>query len=145
MRITPGPGARAGKLRKPYAMKTGYLTTTLRIAGKSYGFLIHRLVAQNFIPNPENKPEVNHRDGNKAHNHAGNLEWVTRAEHIRHTVAMGLVKGERNGGSKLTEEHVHEIRRKLNSGMTHGRIANIFGVCRETISEIHQGSTWSWL
>lgn len=51
---------------------------------------IHRLVAKSFIPNPDNKPEVNHISGNKTDNSVDNLEWVTTAENQRHAVAIGL-------------------------------------------------------
>jgi hypothetical protein len=53
-------------------------------------FLIHRLVAQTFIPNPENKPEVNHKDGNKHNCYYKNLEWVTPSENKQHAFDTGL-------------------------------------------------------
>jgi hypothetical protein len=53
--------------------------------------MLHRLVAQNFIPNPEHKPVVNHKDGNKENNHVDNLEWVTYAENTQHAVDTGLI------------------------------------------------------
>ena len=61
---------------------------------------IHRLVAQTFLPNPENKSQVNHKDGNKKNNHIDNLEWCSAGENIRHARQTGLNKSEGFGGSK---------------------------------------------
>ena len=55
-------------------------------------FLVHRLVAMAYIPNPNNHPEVNHKDGNKLNNHVDNLEWVSRSENILHGIKIGLIK-----------------------------------------------------
>lgn len=63
----------------------GYKMVHLRSAIKGPKFLsVHRLVGKHFIPNPENKPEINHKDGNKLNNKIVNLEWVTRTENFRH-------------------------------------------------------------
>jgi hypothetical protein len=62
-----------------------YIRITLSRANKKQMCLIHRLVAIAFIPNPENKPDINHKDGNKKNNCIENLEWVTRSENTQHS------------------------------------------------------------
>lgn len=64
----------------------GYKQVTLSKDNKRYQKLVHRLVAQAFIPNPKNKPEVNHIDGDRGNNVFANLEWVTRSENVRHAI-----------------------------------------------------------
>lgn len=75
-----------------YKNKSGwYFTANLRSKGKETETTrIHILVAKHFIPNPMNKPEVNHKDGNKQNNYFENLEWVTRKENNRHAIKNGL-------------------------------------------------------
>jgi len=67
--------------------------------GKTYNVKVHRLVAQHFLPNPHNKPCVNHKDFNRCNNHVNNLEWVTHAENNLHTRLAGRARG-RNSQSK---------------------------------------------
>lgn len=62
----------------------GYLLADLHKNGKYKSYMVHRLVAQAFIPNPDNKPEVNHKDGNKKNNNVENLEWNTKSENCVH-------------------------------------------------------------
>ena len=69
-----------------------YLKATAHVEGKPKHLYIHRLVAKAFIPNPENKPCVNHKDGNKHNNHVDNLEWCTVLENNRHAQAIGLAR-----------------------------------------------------
>lgn len=64
--------------------KAGYCSTAIQENKKSRRVLVHRLVAQTFIPNPDNKPQVNHIDGNKSNNKVSNLEWATERENVRH-------------------------------------------------------------
>ena len=74
----------------------GYLSVDLYKDGERMTRGIHRLVAEAFIPNPYDKPEVNHKDGNKHNNCVSNLEWVTKKENCRHAWNMGLVKPSRS-------------------------------------------------
>lgn len=77
---------------------TGYLYITIRnYEGKKRKHLkVHRLVAKAFIPNPENKPFINHIDGNPLNNNVNNLEWCTHAENIKHASDTGLFKTNKN-------------------------------------------------
>lgn len=77
-------------IKVPKANTDGYMCLRVRPCGKRYK--VHRIVAMAFIPNPENKPQVNHIDGNKQNNHVSNLEWATAKENIKHAWKSGLSK-----------------------------------------------------
>lgn len=81
-----------GKIFVGKVNKFGYLTVTISVNSKKKNLSVHRLVAQSFIPNPKNKPQVNHIDGNKLNNNVENLEWCTAQENIRHAWENGLMK-----------------------------------------------------
>lgn len=74
-----------------FGKSTGYLYVTLSKFGVHKKHSVHRLIALAFIPNPENKKEVNHKDGNKLNNDLSNLEWCTPSENINHAYARGLI------------------------------------------------------
>lgn len=92
------------KTLKPHTMPKGYQSIKLIKNGVREGFLVHRLVAKVFCPNPLNKPDVNHIDGNKANNSASNLEWCTKSENMVHATNTGLLvpKGYATGFKKVT-------------------------------------------
>ena len=79
-----------GRVLKLSENSDGYKSQNLLKFGESKGFKVHRLVAMAFIPNPENKPEVNHKDGVKSNNIKDNLEWATHIENMRHAISYGL-------------------------------------------------------
>lgn len=112
-------------------------------------FRVHRMVALMFIPNPENKPEVNHIDGNKLNFYYKNLEWSTRKENMEHAVLNGLVadspKGTNHWNNKLDETQVKTIRKCLNDGMTQQKLADYFKVHRTCISAIACKYHWAHL
>lgn len=74
----------------------GYYAVNTMVKGKQKHFYVHRLIAKAFIPNPENKPQVNHKDGNKLNNEIDNLEWVTSKENVRHAYKNMLAQPFRN-------------------------------------------------
>jgi len=77
---------------KTHINKVGYRTTDIQVEGIRHTLTIHRLIAEAFILNPENKPTVNHRDGNKLNNNISNLEWNSYSENNKHAVDNGLRK-----------------------------------------------------
>ena len=85
-------GYRSQKFIIPAANRAGYPVIWLqgRTRKERKHYYVHRLVALTFIPNPNNKPEVNHIDGNKQNNHVSNLEWVTHQENMQHAHDCGL-------------------------------------------------------
>ena len=74
-----------GKEMSQFLDKDGYPYVLLTVGGKRKKYMVHRLVALEFIENPKQKPQVNHKDGNKTNNNADNLEWVTNAENQYHS------------------------------------------------------------
>lgn len=81
-----------GEKIKPTKQKNGYLNVYMRINGKRCVRKLHRLVAETFIPNPENKHEVDHIDGNKENNKVENLRWVTHKENSNNPVTIEKFK-----------------------------------------------------
>lgn len=101
-----------GQILKQWIDKDGYCRVTLNLNQRKKHYGIHRLVALSFIKNPENKPQVNHKDGNKQNNRVDNLEWLTNKENVVHAFSIGLnegIKGEENVNAKLAESDVVNI------------------------------------
>ena len=111
----------------------GYWRVCLVKNGKRKDVSVHRLVAQAFLPNPDNKPQVDHLNGDKRDNRVENLEWVTRKENIQRAIQMGLIKtGADSSCTKLT----HEARKYIHENpdnLTRKQMAEKFKVCVATI------------
>ncbi len=80
-----------GKILHQTEHKTVLYRIRLCVERVKYTRSVHRMIAEAFIPNPQNKPEVNHKDGNRLNNKLSNLEWVTKKENMDHAVATGLI------------------------------------------------------
>lgn len=105
------------RFRKNQIKEDGY--EVLMIKGNMYR--VHRLVAENYIPNPDNKPCVNHIDGNKGNNHYTNLEWCTHSENNKHAYDTGLRSSD---SIKLhTEDDVIQIKKLSSEGWRNNDIA----------------------
>jgi hypothetical protein len=133
------------RILKPKLTIKGYLEVTLRKNNYSNYKRINRLVAEAFIPNPENKPEVNHKDGNKQNNNDWNLEWNTNQENKSHAVKNKLNSfGEKCYLSKLTEEDVLKLR-SLKGKMKTKDLAYKFKITRLTVYRILNNKLWKQL
>jgi plasmid maintenance system antidote protein VapI len=132
-------------IRKPQLDKDGYLHVGLSLDGKPKYFSVHVLVATAFIPNPDNKPEVNHRIGWKLNCHVSNLEWATHEENMEHAVKTGLQvaqKGTENSQAKIKDEEIIIYIRNNPDGLTGRQLAEMFGMAENTISDIQTGKYW---
>lgn len=136
---------RTNKILKTCINSRGYHRFVTTIDGNKINFGLHRAVACTFIPNPDNLPEVNHIDGNKDHNQADNLEWVTKAYNGTHALQHKLVdnNGINNEQSKLTEYQVQEIRKiRQEENLSYRNIAKIFKVSHVTIINVCKHRTY---
>lgn len=146
------PTSRKNKYyEKKYQLSNrGYLRISMNIDKKCYMKSIHRLVAESYIPNPNNLPEVNHKDGDKLNNNVSNLEWITKSNNIKHSydvlkrIRKGA-KGEKSGKSKLTNEQVEYVRqhyKPYHKEYSLEALAKKFGVKSNTLHYIIHNKTW---
>ncbi len=136
------------KLMNPYTFKFGYKMVCLHRDGKFFNFLVHRLVAKSFIPNPENKPFVCHKNDNPSDNRVNNLFWGTQKDNMDDMISKGrkvIVKGVDAPTAKLTDERIIFIRGYPTYWGAQKELATMFNVSASTISEILAGNKWKHL
>lgn len=134
----------------PNKGRRGYVYVSVQQGGKRRNYLLSRLVANHFIPNPENKTQVNHKDGNKSNNSVDNLEWVTSLENIHHAIKNHLTPGSKTYSitstkRKIKEHHVLSIRNLARVGVSYKEIANKYKLGFSTVVHIVNGTRWAWL
>lgn len=122
----------------------GYMMIQVEIGALRKAHLVHRLVAEEFVPNSGNLPHINHIDGDRTNNEPSNLEWVTPSQNMQHAKRMGSLSAATNPrmAKKLTPEKVATIREMWASGKTMPAIAALFGVNRFTIRYIVKNRGW---
>lgn len=133
-----------GKLLKPSFMGN-YLCVVLTKGGLKRTMAIHRAVALAFLPNPENKLNINHIDFNTSNNKVENIEWCTQFENIHHTInnhRSKYAEGENAGHSKFTNIQIPEIKRMKLSGYSQRIIAEYYDVNQSTICRIINNNTY---
>lgn len=129
---------------KPRIGHDGYLLIGIYQQGKQVWRKIHRVVAENFILNLDNKPQINHIDGCRLNNYVSNLEWCTASENTRHAYELGLAKsvqGEENYQASATNEIATYIRDNPER-LSQSALAKKFGMTKSSVSLIQIGKTY---
>lgn len=134
-----------GKIKNVSENRRRYKSICLSKNSKTKNFDIHRLLAIHFIPNPGNKKEVNHIDGNRMNNDLSNLEWSTPSENALHAHKTGLISntGRKNHkrARKLTDNQVIDIKKNYKRGMAK-ILSQKYNVSKECIYSIWGGYSW---
>jgi hypothetical protein len=135
----------SNKILKSRTNKYGYLMHNLISDSlKVKTISVHRLVALNYLENPNNYKEVNHIDGDKKNNVISNLEWCNRKQNINHAIKMGLLNvGEKNPNNKLKIETVKIIRDLYSKNKKIYQISNILNIKYSTVYSIVNKKTWN--
>jgi len=135
----------SGKVLSPKTEKSGYITQSITNSGVRKTIKVHRMVAMAFIPNPENKPQVNHKNGIKSDNRVENLEWVTTFENRQHAYDTGLQKptsGTINGMCTHSDREIEFIKIQYALGMRQIDIANNYGFSPSMVNLIVKNKAW---
>jgi len=122
-----------------YNKLLGYIYVNMYQKGMPTSRSLHRIIAINWIPNPENKREVNHIDGNKQNNSIENLEWMSSLENTRHSFTTNSKKS-----LVLNIEKAEEIREMHKMGMTNSQIALVLGIQRKMAWRVVTNQSWTF-
>lgn len=135
------------RILKQNVCEWGYCTTTFSVGRRRNKVVTHKIVALAFLPNPENKPHVNHINGIKTDNRVENLEWCTHSENMQHAYDTGLNKnhGLNHNKNKLTLEQVLLIKRyyMIYKKKNYKAVSVKFNVSNTTIRRIATGKMWN--
>lgn len=142
-----------GLIMKQATARNGYKHLMLKYGKpESPNRLVHRLVAQAFLPNKKNKSDVNHINSNRRDNRVCNLEWVTRSENILHSYNKNnkktnsiAIRGGNNPNALLTIDKVREIKKRIASGESLKVLSKDFDCSYSNIKNIKSGKCWGYV
>ena len=137
----------SGRMLTPLHLSKGYLGVRLYETKKIAKTLkIHRLVAEYFIPNNFNLPQVNHKDGNKNNNQVSNLEWCSNSYNMKHALDNSLIsRGEQRPVSKCTEASLYLLQQLISCGFTIKQLSLIYMMSKNSMKNIIRGVTYRHL
>ena len=126
---------RAGTFLKAHPDSCGYYQVSFKYGGVVYTKLLHRLVAEAFITNPQDLPEVDHKNRDKSNNRTDNLKWIT--------TKANKLRGQDTTMAKVTEADVINIHKLLAEGRPQASIAEVYGIDQSAVSNIKRGRNWA--
>ena len=134
-----------GRIKSFYRFKEGKILNNRDIDCYGYARVVinhkkykfHRYIAELFVPNPENKPEINHKDGNKLNNRADNLEWTTRSENQKHAYKLGLQKPSEKQKQAVSKWNKENRIKKVYQYNTNGELIAIYNSQKEASEKLN--------
>lgn len=128
-------------LKNKINKRDGYVYIILNKNKKQITRKVHRFVALTFLPNPEKKSQINHKNGIKTDNRVSNLEWCTPSENQKHSVLLGLKRsGDKSPLSKISDKNVSKIRSLYSMGIySQPYLAKKYGICKVQVWRIING------